>query len=48
METTQESEESSYEPPVLVDLGEVDQVTQGAPGGPNPDALNPNHNFLDS
>jgi hypothetical protein len=37
---------STYEPPVLTVLGSVHDLTEGFPGGPFPDALNPNHNTV--
>lgn len=37
---------STYEPPVLTVLGPVHDLTEGFPGGPLPDALNPNHNTI--
>jgi hypothetical protein len=37
---------STYESPVLTVLGAVHDLTEGFPGGPVPDALNPNHNTI--
>jgi hypothetical protein len=37
---------STYEPPVLTVLGAVHDLTEGTPGGPVPDALNPNHDTI--
>jgi hypothetical protein len=39
-------EKSTYESPVLTVLGTVHDLTEGFPGGPLPDALNPNHNTI--
>ncbi len=40
---TSTQDKGTYEPPVLTVLGAVHDLTEGTPGGPVPDALNPNH-----